>query len=246
MPLEDLTGNKYVNSLNSDWPAGTDLPNAGDDHLRGIKNVLKRTFPNLTGPVTLTQAQLNNGVMPVGTRTIFYQAAPPLGWQRVPGIAATRGLRVVASTAVGGVAGGTDDPVLNNRVPLHNHGAFNGTTGNNSAKHTHAVSGTSNNQNLNHGHTGVTQATGTPGAPIVINVSMGGGLDLQVLSSGLVDHVHAFSTTGVDSDHTHAFSTTTAAETATHSHSVSVPAANNPAAANWVPRYFDVILCERV
>jgi hypothetical protein len=60
MSLEDLTGNKYINSLVSTNPVGsTDTKSQGDDHIRGIKNILLKTFPNLTGPVTATQAELN-------------------------------------------------------------------------------------------------------------------------------------------------------------------------------------------
>lgn len=60
MGLEDLTGNKYIDSLNSSNPDGSgDKVNKADDHIRGIKNVLKKTFPNITGPVLLTQAEAN-------------------------------------------------------------------------------------------------------------------------------------------------------------------------------------------
>lgn len=59
MPLEDLTGNKYISDLNANWPAGTDFPDAGDDHMRGIKNVLLRSFPGITGPVTVSQDEIN-------------------------------------------------------------------------------------------------------------------------------------------------------------------------------------------
>ena len=48
MALEDLTGTKYIDALNSANPVGaTDAKNQGDDHMRGIKNVLKNTFPNI-------------------------------------------------------------------------------------------------------------------------------------------------------------------------------------------------------
>jgi hypothetical protein len=42
MPLEDLEGqDKFPNSFNSAWPLGSDTPSEGDDHLRGIKNVIR-------------------------------------------------------------------------------------------------------------------------------------------------------------------------------------------------------------
>lgn len=60
MALEDLVGTKYIDSLVSTNPVGaTDPKSEGDDHIRGIKNTLKLSFPNITGPVTATQAELN-------------------------------------------------------------------------------------------------------------------------------------------------------------------------------------------
>ncbi len=60
MGLEDLTGNKYIDSLNTSNPDGSaDKVNKADDHIRGIKNVLKKTFPNVDGPVLLTPDEFN-------------------------------------------------------------------------------------------------------------------------------------------------------------------------------------------
>lgn len=60
MSLEDLTGSKYINSLVVTNPDGaTDPKSQGDDHIRGIKNTVKNTFPSITGPVTATQDELN-------------------------------------------------------------------------------------------------------------------------------------------------------------------------------------------
>ena len=42
MPLEDLTGpNVFPDDLNAAWPLGSDTPAEGDNHLRGIKNVIR-------------------------------------------------------------------------------------------------------------------------------------------------------------------------------------------------------------
>lgn len=58
--LEDLTGgSKYIDDLVATNPLSNDAKSEGDDHLRGIKNVLKNTFPNVTGAVTATQTELN-------------------------------------------------------------------------------------------------------------------------------------------------------------------------------------------
>jgi hypothetical protein len=55
-----VEGAVYIDSLNPALPPGNDPKSEGDDHLRLIKSVLKSTFPNLTGAMTATQAQLNN------------------------------------------------------------------------------------------------------------------------------------------------------------------------------------------
>ena len=59
MALEDLTGTKYLDDLNASNPAAGDNVSEGDDHIRGIKNVLKVTLPNVTGAVTPTHTELN-------------------------------------------------------------------------------------------------------------------------------------------------------------------------------------------
>ncbi len=61
MALEDLTGaSKYINALVATNPVGaTDSRRQGDDHIRGVKNVLLNTFANITGAVTATQDELN-------------------------------------------------------------------------------------------------------------------------------------------------------------------------------------------
>ena len=59
MGEEDLTGTKYIDDLNELWPLGSDDPVKGDDHIRGIKNVLVDSFPGITGAVTATHTELN-------------------------------------------------------------------------------------------------------------------------------------------------------------------------------------------
>lgn len=57
MPLETA---QYINQLDAANPLGSDPIAAGDDHLRLIKAAIKATFPNITGPVNLTQADIND------------------------------------------------------------------------------------------------------------------------------------------------------------------------------------------
>jgi hypothetical protein len=48
MALEDLTGtSKYLGALVLTNPVASDDRREGDDHIRGVKNVLKNTFPSL-------------------------------------------------------------------------------------------------------------------------------------------------------------------------------------------------------
>lgn len=59
MSLEDLTGAKYIDSLNEANPAAGDNVSEGDDHIRGIKNTIKNTFPNINGAVNASDEELN-------------------------------------------------------------------------------------------------------------------------------------------------------------------------------------------
>lgn len=49
----------YINTLNDSYPASGDTLTEGDNHIRGIKNLIKNTFPNVTGEVTSTHTELN-------------------------------------------------------------------------------------------------------------------------------------------------------------------------------------------
>lgn len=57
MSVETVT---YISDLDYTQPLTTDQRKQGDDHLRNIKLALRQTFPNITGPVTATQAELNS------------------------------------------------------------------------------------------------------------------------------------------------------------------------------------------
>lgn len=63
MSLEDLTGsNKFITNLVNTNPLSADDRREGDDHIRGIKNVLHNTFPQLDGPVDFTAADMTAGI----------------------------------------------------------------------------------------------------------------------------------------------------------------------------------------
>lgn len=61
MALEDLTGaDKFISNLIPGNPVGSDDTRDGDNHIRGIKNVLRNTFPNLNGAVAATDEDLSS------------------------------------------------------------------------------------------------------------------------------------------------------------------------------------------
>jgi hypothetical protein len=220
MPLEDLTGASYITDLNELWPlGGTDYPSAGDDHIRGIKNVLRNSFPNIAGPVTASDTEINRGAVPVGSVCVFYQASAPEGWQRVPDLDTTWGLRVVSSYATGGGYGGSMDPALNAVVPSHIHGiALESYTPTQDTSHTHAGAALAAGA---HSHVGAGIAGGTGGA----------GLSYQAEAGPGGTHAHT-----LEVDHTQVI----------HTHHVYGNTAYNVGGTAWTPRYLDVILCQRI
>lgn len=57
MTVEAIT---YISDFNTALPGANDpLQIEGASHIKGIKSGVKNTFPNLTGPVTATQTELN-------------------------------------------------------------------------------------------------------------------------------------------------------------------------------------------
>ncbi len=77
MALEDLTGSsKFIDDLVATNPVGaTDPKSEGDDHIRGLKNVLKNCFAVITGAITATQTELNSLAGRVSFIDTFLQAA---------------------------------------------------------------------------------------------------------------------------------------------------------------------------
>lgn len=153
MSLESLTGSSvYIDSLVVTNPVGASDPKGeGDDHLRGIKNTLKNTFPNITGPVTATHTEINKldgfgGTLadktgfsssddvidnfPSGTLMLFQQTAAPTGWTKQT-THNDKALRVVSGTASSGGADAystvfartaTDSHTLiTSEMPAHTH-----------------------------------------------------------------------------------------------------------------------------
>ncbi len=72
MALETGT---YISDLVVTNPTGSDPLAFADDHLRLVKSTIKNTFPNITGPVTKTNAQINA----MGTVAEVLAAVYPVG-----------------------------------------------------------------------------------------------------------------------------------------------------------------------
>ena len=77
MALENLTGpNVFITNLVASNPTATDPLEQGDDHDRGIKNVLLNSFPNITAAMTRTAAQLN-AILPSDANPLAIGNAAP-------------------------------------------------------------------------------------------------------------------------------------------------------------------------
>lgn len=192
MPVESAS---YISDLVSANPLTTDQVAQGDDHLRLIKAVLQRTFPNLNGSVPGTPNDLTYGVLPIGSIILWSGtlANIPTGW----------------SICDGSVANGHATPDLRSRfvIGAGNGGIYNspGVTGGSSTtagaattssdgSHTHP--GSTTNSVANHSHIGSSAS-----------------------SSGSVAgaHLHAGSTSDTAANHTHTASGTTSSD-GSHNH----------------------------
>jgi len=221
MALESAT---YISDLVSTNPVGPSDPKSqGDDHLRMIKAVLKATFPNLNGAVTLTPTQMNQAAFPAGTKMLFVQTSAPTGWTKdvthdnkalriVTGTAGTGGsvnfTTVFTSKAVTGTT--NTFALLATHLPAHTHtqtGSFN--SGFVSADHTHFISGTTSveQQAHNHGFTYVDTHAG------------GGGVQG---TGGAYGPYTAGTTATENQNHTHAFSGSTGGISANHFHTTTI------------------------
>lgn len=92
MPLEDLVGpNKFISDLVREWPLGIDPIAEGDDHIRGLKNTLRNSFPTVGQaryPVThilppAGESEEKAGALEVAAGTTAQRpATPAVGYTR--------------------------------------------------------------------------------------------------------------------------------------------------------------------
>jgi len=262
----------YIDGLVVANPSGpTDPKSQGDDHLRLIKTTLKNTFPNLTGAMIATQAQLN-ALAVAGTKAIvfatggvtkmlFVQAAAPTGWTK--SVAIDNGALRVVSGVSGGTGGGTANfttafasrtPAGANSayslaiadLPVHSHtqqGAFN--TGTVSSDHTHFFSANSGGRSAAHSHSIY--------GPFLTNLShdTSGEGDYTVNGGGYThqsgtesaDHIHGVSgsTGGISANHTHAV--TISGQTANAGSGTAHNHTFTGTAMDFAVKYVDAIIC---
>jgi hypothetical protein len=98
MATEDLTGaGKFIDDLVATNPVSSDLVSSGDEHLRGVKNVLKNSFGAVTGAVTATHTELNytDGVTSAIQTQIDGKQASDAQLTDVAGLAVTNGNFIV-------------------------------------------------------------------------------------------------------------------------------------------------------
>ena len=231
-----VTGEVVHNSTTTLSGASTaPTPTAGDNST------------NIATTAFVTTAVSN--AFPSGTRVLFSQASAPTGWtQDTSDTANNRMIRVVNTT--GGGVGGSSDPTINNVVSSHSHtlsaggtstvnldhahnqqGSFN--TGTESASHTHIDAG------HNHSLPGVFYSSspngfsGAGGAGQTVNAT---GTGYANLGTETATHYHGVSISGA---------TTAMSANANHSHTLTGSTDGNASAANWTPRYNNVIICQK-
>ncbi len=142
MPIE--TAN-FISQLDPTNPAAPDLLADPDNHLRMIKQVLKNSFPNMTGPTSATHLQLN-GFVPIGGMIMWSGSVAPSGW------AICNGQTVARSDGAGNIVTPdlTDVFILGPNAGLTNIGTRGGST---------TISGTTGGGGA-HGHSGNTDVQG--------------------------------------------------------------------------------------
>lgn len=215
MALETASNISQLNPAN---PSGSDRVHQGDDHIRLLKAVLKATFPNITGPVTATQGQLNKDyTLPTGLIMAWYgdAASVPAGW------AICNGQKVNRTDGGGEIT----LPDLRDRVLIGAGGAWNPlqtpgqatqtvNTGSSGA-HTHTASAAGA-----HSHTATVSSTSTGGSVSTTRrtVDGSGGTTAadEVTFTPPSPHTHSV---GLDEAPTHIH---TVSEAPAHTHSVQV------------------------
>lgn len=209
MPLETAT---YIHDLVVTNPISTDGINQGDDHLRLVKQVLQNTFPNATGPVSATPANINNGFVPIGGIVLWSGsvASIPTNWALCNGATVngqvTPNLQDKFIVGAGnsyavGATGGSQTPTGTGATDTFAAHSHTGGTGSHTLTlaeipaHDHGLA-TSNVMAFNAGTLTLQTAAGPANTTLLIGSSVGGG----------GGHTHTISADGA---HSHAVTSVT-------------------------------------
>ena len=137
MAIEE-TGS-FVSDLNASASANkpTDNPGKradGAGEIRKLKAILKNSFSNIFGTVTVSQTELNllsgltgnvqgqiNDRFRANDLLATYQPVAPLGWTRHTDSAFDNRMMRIVTQSAPGATGGQHTPILMNVVPNHNH-----------------------------------------------------------------------------------------------------------------------------
>lgn len=228
----------YLDSLVPTNPVVSDGLVNGDDHIRGIKLALKQTFPNLTGPVNSTQAQIDaiaallvngalraNGAAFPGMIADHGGTTAPTGWLVCDGQAVSRTTYADLYAAIGTTWGAGDGSTTFNVPSLASYfrrhrdnstlaGAVGTKKGPANLSHYHNVAGSTGaaDRSLDHLHT-FSGGTGADSPDHSHSVSINaGGNAFGVTGGGSFSLPTSPSTVqsgGASARHTHAFSGTT-------------------------------------
>ena len=101
----------FPNQLVATNPTGGDAKGQGDDHIRLLKQVIKNTFPNITGAITVTQAQINQLAAP----DLFVQPGMIVMWS---GSLSSLPTGWLLCNGVGTITGGLSVPDLRDKFIL--------------------------------------------------------------------------------------------------------------------------------
>lgn len=196
MALETAT---YINQLVATNPLGSDPIASGDDHIRLIKSALQATFPNLTGPVTVSQSVINNP-FPTGGIIMWSGAisAVPSGWALCDGTNGTPNLRdrfVVgagSTYAVGDTGGNASTTLVEANLPSHTHTITASSAA--AGGHTHTIT------DPGHSHTVFAAPGGGGTLPGGGGIGLATNLTTSVATTGITinavaDHTHTITAT---------------------------------------------------
>lgn len=107
MGLEANTSSTYIDGLVGTNPTSADPLSEGDNHLRLIKDVLKRTFPAVTGAVTVSNNQINGGIADTSAATSVATPSTLVKRDSSGNLSAT----VITSNFIGNLIGDTQGDV---------------------------------------------------------------------------------------------------------------------------------------